>query len=139
MHMTEQLQFEEAPVIEDAPEGPHTAAIRKVQRVGQHKVRAVVRTYSNEGDWAIRRMMAAPRHKKSILVYLTSATVDHTNLVNGIDVAYVPMRLWYVEWLPRPTKNEWNTESDFRQNLQSYFGDRWYDVLTVKYEWSPLP
>jgi len=131
--MQQEIEFE--PAATDVSDQP---VKKKSQRRGQHRVLAVVRTYSDEADWAIRKMMSAPRHSASSAVYLSGPKVDDADVLTG-KVVRVPFRLWYLEWMPRPSKNEWNTESDFRQNLYSYLGERWYDIVTVKYEWRPLP
>lgn len=92
------------------------------RRRGQHDVHALVRVYSAEGDAALYRIVSG----RTAL----STTADK--------IQDAPWRLWQVRWRPVPSRNEGNTEHDFRTKLHSLMGGLWYDTLEVEYRWSPL-
>lgn len=80
---------------------------------------AIVRVYSAEGESAIAKWVGAN-------VRILADEVPTWRLV-------------HVHWRPPPTKNEWNTEHDFRKMLARMMGDLWYDIVLADYKWKAVP
>lgn len=91
------------------------------KRRGQHEVKALVRVYSQEGLDALLKMLDKPKNSQSsYIVYRSEFTL--VKLV----------------WRPRPSKNEWNTQSDWRKEIAKAMTGLYYDVLIAEYHWRPV-
>lgn len=92
----------------------------KKKRKGQHLVDAVVRVYSAEADRILREEFAKGATERATSVSQLMAE---------------PYSLWYIEWRPRPSHNEYNTQSDWRRKIARELEGLYFDVLMVDYEW----
>lgn len=92
------------------------------KRKGQHEVRAILRLYSLEAAEQLKGLLKKPTEKNTSLNFLDA---DHFGLVE-------------IVWRPRPSKNEWNTESDWRRTIARQMEGLYFDVLVVEYRWTPV-
>lgn len=92
------------------------------KREGQHVVKALIRVYSRQGVAAIDEMLSKDIHENSRYV------VHEQGSFTLVDVL----------WCPRPSKNEWNTESDWRREIARAMTGLYYDVLVFEPSWHPI-
>jgi hypothetical protein len=87
------------------------------KRVGQHFVQAIIAYAGPLG-----------------FIRLNEAFGDE----NVIGICDEHVKLAHVSWTPTPSRNEWNTESDFRKKLRDCMKDCIYDVILPEYKWEPI-
>lgn len=89
------------------------------KRKGQHHVKAVIRVYSKEGSAALESLAKGNTTVKALTPF-------------GEDGTYM---LYEVNWRPRPSINEWNTESDWRKTIARTMQGLYFDVLVFEWSW----
>lgn len=99
----------------------------KPKRKGQHTVHAILRVYSSEGALAARRLAEGPAEKNT--------KVRMVSTMSGLPTYF---NLYEVTWMPRPSKNEHNTESDWRRKIARTFAGLYVDVVLVEYHWKEV-
>ena len=92
------------------------------KRKGQHNVRALIRVYSDEGAEALKATFTGPTERETIVRALDSTSY----------------RVYEVDWMPRPSINEWNTESDWRRKITKGMEGLYFDVIIAEYSWKPV-
>lgn len=90
------------------------------KKKGQHDVQAIIRLYSDEGFNRLGVDDNGVEFKEL-----------HTDVAGKFTLVEV-------RWRPRPSRNQWNTESDWRRWCASTFEGLYFDVLDVTYDWKEV-
>lgn len=93
------------------------------KKKGQHRVTAIIRLYSNEAEQRLADMLSKRIHSMSAMQRLDA----------------VHYRLVEIVWEPRPSKNQWNTESDWRREIAKTMEGLYFDVIAIDYSWNEVP